>query len=438
MKVGSKKETILVVDNSLDTQEVIKRMLSSRGYKIFTASNVGQAVQLLNVEAFDLVITDLKMEGTSGLELVKHISSNHKNIEIMMITGYPSIETAIQAVKDGASDYIIKPFTEEELFSSVENILERVRIRKLSINNKGEKYYEKFGIIGTSKIIKRVFEMIEKSSKTTFTVLITGESGVGKELVARAIHYSSERAKATFVPVNCGGIPEELLESELFGYVKGAFTGATESRAGFFQTADGGTIFLDEVSEMSVSMQVKLLRVLQDKEVYMIGSRKSQKVNVRIIAATNKNLIKLIEKGDFREDLYYRLNVISIEVPPLRERGDDIIILTNYFAKKFSEEIGKPTPMFTDDALLFLKQYHWSGNVRELENLVSRLIVMSDSEVIDIPDLPSVMRFSVSENRDLTRSLSEMEMEYIKNVLENVNGNKSLASKILKIDRIAK
>jgi transcriptional regulator with PAS, ATPase and Fis domain len=253
--------------------------------------------------------------------------------------------------------------------------------------------------------------------------------------VARAIHYTSKRGSAPFVPVNCGGIPESLLESELFGYVKGAFTGAMESRAGFFQTADGGTIFLDEISETSLSMQVKLLRVLQEKEVYMVGSTQPRKVNVRILAATNKNLLDLVNKGLFREDLYYRLNVIDIALPTLQERGDDTILLARHFAKKFSKEMGKPEPHFTDKALEILRNYAWPGNVRELENVIRRLVVMTDSERIDAPDLPSLMRFSGQRERGLNRTLAAVEAEHIRNVLASVDGNKSRASEILGIDR---
>ncbi|MDD3626801.1 MAG: sigma-54 dependent transcriptional regulator, partial [bacterium] len=260
-------------------------------------------------------------------------------------------------------------------------------------------------------------------------------SGTGKELVARSIHYNSNRASFRFVPVNCGGIPEELLESELFGYVKGAFTGASETRAGFFQTADGGTIFLDEISETSIGMQVKLLRVLQDKDVYMIGGRKPEKVNVRIIAATNKNLSKLVEKNLFREDLYFRLNVINIEIPPLRDRENDIILLINYFSNKFAENLGKPVPKFSDNALRVLKNYYWPGNVRELENVIQRILVMSEEEIVDVPDLPGLMHFSALQGSGFDRTLEEVEAEYISNVLQKNNGNKTRAAEILGIDR---
>jgi DNA-binding NtrC family response regulator len=280
-----------------------------------------------------------------------------------------------------------------------------------------------------------VFRAIEKAAGTSATVLISGESGTGKELVARAIHYSSPRASAPFVPVNCGGIPEGLLESELFGYVKGSFTGANESRAGFFQTADGGTIFLDEIAETSLPMQVKLLRVLQDREVYMVGATRSRKVDVRIVAATNKDLSTLVAKDQFREDLFFRLSVITIAVPPLRERGDDILLLVRHFAKRFAEEQGRPAPRFTDAAVEVLRGYNWPGNVRELENVVRRLVVMHDGDRIDVPDLPSLMRYSAPRENGVHRTLAEVEGEHIRNVLSGVGGNKSRAAEILGIDR---
>jgi len=281
----------------------------------------------------------------------------------------------------------------------------------------------------------KVLKAIEKAASTTATVLITGESGTGKELVARAIHYGSSRASAPFVPVNCGGIPEGLLESELFGHVKGAFTGATETRAGFFQTADGGTIFLDEISDTSPSMQVKLLRVLEDKEVCMVGSSKSRLADVRIVAATNKDLLGLVDKGVFREDLFYRLNVITIAMPPLRKRDDDILELIKHFADKFAAESGKSAPEFSDNALVALRNYQWPGNVRELENVIQRLVVMTEGDLIEVPDLPSLMRFSALRGSGLNRTLAVVEAEHIHNVLASVEGNKTRAAEILGIDR---
>jgi transcriptional regulator with PAS, ATPase and Fis domain len=281
----------------------------------------------------------------------------------------------------------------------------------------------------------KVWVDIEKAAKSPATVLITGESGTGKELVARAIHYNSSRASAPFVPINCGGIPENLLESELFGYVKGAFTGAIETRAGFFQTAEGGTIFLDEISETSLTMQVKLLRVLQDKEVCLVGAREHQKVDVRIIAATNKDLLSLVKKDEFREDLYYRLNVITIDIPPLRDREGDILLLVQNFSVKFAEELGKPVPRLSDNALQVLNGYEWPGNVRELENIIQRLVVMTEGSVIDAPDLPALMRFSALRGVSPQKTLAEIEAEHILCVLSSVDGNKTQAAKILGITR---
>ncbi|RKX17796.1 MAG: sigma-54-dependent Fis family transcriptional regulator, partial [Candidatus Zixiibacteriota bacterium] len=292
-----------------------------------------------------------------------------------------------------------------------------------------------YGLLGQSGAMRKVYDAIAKVAPSNANVLITGESGTGKELVARAIHYSSKRSSAPFVPVNCGGIPEGLLESELFGYVKGAFTGAVETRAGFFQTADGGTIFLDEISETSLAMQVKLLRVLQDKEVCMVGANRSRPVEVRILAATNKDLLSLVKKGTFREDLYFRLNVITIAVPPLRERNSDILLLVNHFAKKFAKESDKPALRFSDKALEALKNYNWPGNVRELENIIQRIVVMSEGELIDVPDMPSLLRFSVMTETGFKRTLAEVETEHISNVLASVGGNKTRAAEILGIDR---
>lgn len=297
VKVDNKN--ILVVDDSSDTLEVIRRNLLSRGYKVFTAPGVEEALGVLSSTGIDLVITDLKMPKASGLDLVRHVRENLKNTEIIMITGYASIEGAVTAVKTGAEEYLAKPFTDEELFAAVKRALDKLRMRKTANGESPGKPGGFFGLVGDSKAICRVFESIEKVASTNANVLIFGESGTGKELVARAIHYSGNKVSAPFVPVNCGGIPEGLLESELFGHVKGAFTGAIETRAGFFQTADGGTIFLDEVSETSLSMQVKLLRVLQDKQVFMVGANKPHQVNVRILAATNKDLMSQVKKGVF-------------------------------------------------------------------------------------------------------------------------------------------
>jgi len=281
----------------------------------------------------------------------------------------------------------------------------------------------------------KVFAAIEKASATSATVLITGESGTGKELVARAIHYSGARASAPFVPVNCGSIPEGLLESELFGHVKGAFTGAAESRAGFFHSADGGTIFLDEISETSPSMQVSLLRVLQDKEVRMVGSSKARRVDVRVVAATIHDLLSLVKRGKFREDLFYRLNVIAISVPALRDRGEDGVVLARHFAAKYATDYEKQPPEFSAQALDAMRHYEWPGNVRELENLIQHLVVMMEGTTVEVSDLPSLMRFSVPKSLGVHRTLAEVEAEHIRNVLASVDSNISRAASILGVDR---
>jgi len=432
---SASKESILVVDDALSTLEVLERNLKTEHYQVFTASSVPEAIRVLEATPVDLVVTDLKMPEVSGIDLVRHVRENLKDTEVIMITGYPSIDGAVTAVKAGAQDFLSKPFTDEELLSAVRRTLDKLQARKTVQGSTEEVEPSSYGLLGTSEPMQRVFRSIAKAVSTSATVLISGESGTGKELVARAIHYHSPRASSPFVPVNCGAIPEELLESELFGHVKGAFTGALETRAGFFQTADGGTIFLDEISETSLSMQVKLLRVLQDKEVVMVGSTRPRKVDVRILASTNKDLGSLVKKGLFREDLFFRIHVITIDLPPLRERGEDLLILIHHFNARFAEELGKPIPQFSDQALQVLRNYHWPGNVRELENVIQRLIVMTDGGLIEVPDLPSLMRFSALQEVGFHRTLAEVEEEYIRNVLASVNGNKTRASKVLGIDR---
>jgi DNA-binding NtrC family response regulator len=432
---AAERERILVVDDSADTLEVLQRNLQSKGYQVFTAPGVEEAVRILQQTAVDLVITDLMMPKASGLDLVRHVRENLKNTEVMMITGYPSIGSAVDAVKTGAEEYLAKPFTDVELFSAVGRSLEKLRNRRAAETPAKPTLASPFGLVGESPAMHQVFSALAKVAATPATVLITGESGTGKELAARAIHYSSPRASAPFVPVSCAAIPEGLLESELFGHLKGAFTGASETRAGFLQTAEGGTIFLDEISSTPLSTQVKLLRVLQEKEVCMVGSTRGRRVDIRILAATNKDLLGLVKKGTFREDLYFRLNVLAIDMPPLRGRGNDVLLLIRHFAEKFAAEMGRKVPDFSPQALQVLRNYHWPGNVRELENVVQRLVVMNEAGAVEVPDLPSLMRFSGLRNASYDRTLAEVEAEYVRNVLASVNGNKTRAAEILGIDR---
>ena len=433
--ISAKKSKILVVDDSADTLEMIGRNLTARGYSVITAMSVMEATNSLKSHPVDLVITDLKMPKINGLELVKYIRENFKETEVMMITGYATIEGAVQAVKTGAEEYLTKPFTDEELFSAVERTLKKLSIRKAASTKPVTNPFMTYGILGDSPPMQKVYSEVEKVALSIANVLISGESGTGKELVARAIHYSSTRASSPFIPVNCGGIPETLLESELFGYVKGAFTGALETRAGFFQTADGGTIFLDEISETSLAMQVKLLRVLEDKEICMVGNTRPIKLDVRIIAATNKDLSILVKKNTFREDLFFRVNVINISLPPLRDRGDDILLLVNHFTKKFAEEAEKPVPTFSDKALAILRNYYWPGNVRELENVIQRIVIMTDDKIINVSDMPELLRFTQLGRTQFTGTLADVEKVYIQKVLANVKNNKTKAAEILGIDR---
>lgn len=428
-----KRERILVVDDSPGTLEVLRRNLVSKGFLVLTAGGGAEAIGILDNNPVDLIISDVRMPDIDGLDLLRHIRENFKDNEVLLITGFPTVEGAVRAIKYGADNYLTKPFTDDELFEAVDRALEKLRLRKQLARTPPASV--RHGFVGDSKPMVEVYKAIARAAASSATVLIQGESGTGKEIIARAIHYHSARASFPFVPVNCGSIPEQLLESELFGYVKGAFTGAGSSRAGFFQTADRGTILLDEVSEASLPMQVKLLRVLQEKEICMLGSSTVRKVDVRVTAATNKDLQALTGKGLFREDLFYRLNVFTINVPPLRERGDDIILLIQHFITKKAEEFGRKPPRLSDEALHILRAYHWPGNVRELENVIQRLLAMTEGDLIEVPDLPSLMRFSALRTGDLTRPLAEIELEYIRNVLASVNDNKSAAAAILGIDR---
>ena len=432
--MGVEHERILVVDDAEDTLEILRRNLISQGYEVDTAASVADAIGVLSTKQVDLVVTDFKMPGASGLDLVRHVRENLRDTEVMMITGYPSVEGAVAAVKTGAEDYLAKPFTDDELFAAARRALTRLEARRAARATPVRRGLAG-GLIGESPAMREVFDSIARAATTAATVMITGESGTGKELVARAIHYGSRRAAAPFVPVNCGAIPESLQESELFGYARGAFTGAVETRAGLFQTADGGTIFLDEVGETSPSMQVRLLRVLQDKEVCMVGSDRARKVDVRVVAATNKDLPGLVSKGIVREDLFYRLNVLSIALPPLRDRGKDILVLANHFSAKFGREQDRTPPRFSERVVEALLGYAWPGNVRELENLVQRLVVMNDADVVEAPDLPVHMRFSAVRDSGLDRPLAEVETEHIRRVLAHVAGNKTRAAQILGIDR---
>ncbi len=435
MADGDIGRPVLIVDDSEATLEVLRRNLEAEGYVVLTAPGVAEALQILRTTQVDLVVTDIKMPRISGHDLVRHVRENLKDTEVMVITGHPDVDGAVAAMKNGATDYLTKPFTDDELITAVSRAFDKLDSRQVDMEQ-SPRALGRHGLLGESAAMQKVSSQIGRASRTDATVLVTGESGTGKELVARAVHYESKRAAAPFVPVNCGAIPQDLLESELFGHVKGAFTGATETRAGFFLTADGGTIFLDEIGETSPAMQVKLLRVLQDKLVSMVGSSRSRKVDVRVIAATNKDVTKLVDSGTLREDLYFRVNVIPLHLPPLRERDGDVVLLARHFTAKLSEDLDRPPPRLSDRVLEIFRRYAWPGNVRELENVVQRLVVMAEGDTIDAPDLPSHMRFSAAGAApDLTRTLKEVETAHVRAVLESVGGNKTRAAQILGIDR---
>jgi DNA-binding NtrC family response regulator len=430
-----RKIRILVVDDAPDTVELIRRNLEFFGHRVWTAAHVRGAIALWEEQDFDLVITDWKMPEHSGMDLVRFIRERDSVIGILMVTGYASIEGAVNAVHTGVDEYLPKPFTDDDLRAAVDKALEKVATRQ-TVHNTTAEPESSYGIIGRSQEMRAVFAAIEKAAKSNATVLITGESGTGKELVARAIHYQGKRHSAPFVPINCSAIPQELIESELFGYVKGAFTGALANRPGFFQTANGGSLFLDEIGEMNLGMQSKLLRVIQEKEISQLGSRRTQTIDVRYIAATNKDLRVLVDKGAFRGDLFYRLNIVTIDLPPLNHRPEDVPILIRHFASRFAAETGKPAPRFSDAVLDILTHYDWPGNVRELENLVLRLLVMLDKDTVEPADLPVAMRTShIHGSNGALRTLAEVEIEHIRFVVQAVRGNISEAARVLDIDR---
>lgn len=428
-----KKENILIVDDNYDMLELLQRNLKDLNFHSYKATSVIEAIDILKSSTIDLLITDLQMPEINGIELIKYADEHFPNIPKLVITGFPSVDTAINAVKSGALDYLTKPFTFEELKKSIHNCLKNKK--KNPLNKKVEDSDDFItNLVGISKEHTQLIDIIKRVKNNKATVLIQGESGTGKELIARSIHYNGNFASKPFISVNCGGIPENLIESELFGYVKGAFTGANETKAGLFHAAENGTIFLDEIGTATHSVQTRLLRVLQEKEIYMIGSQKPQKINVRIISATNSNLQNSIENGTFREDLYYRLNVVNIETTPLRDRKTDIPVLITTFLKKYGKEYGKPDITITQKAIDILTRHNWPGNIRELENIIQRLIILSD-KIIDTNSLPKSLKYKEPIEHEKLKPLHEIEKSYILKVLAAVNNNKTKAAEILQIDR---
>ncbi|WP_296149921.1 sigma-54 dependent transcriptional regulator [uncultured Flavobacterium sp.] len=433
-----KKENILIVDDNYDMLELLQRNLKAQNFHTYKASSVTEAIEILKYTEIDLLITDLQMPGINGMELIKYADEHFPSVPKLVITGFPSVDSALDAVKSGALEYLVKPFTSEELKKAVQNSFQKelnTKKKTSSYSPVPEKAIENYaGIVGSSKQFEHLVEVIERVKDNKATILIQGESGTGKELIARAIHYKGAFASNPFVTVNCGGIPENLMESELFGYVKGAFTGANETKKGLFQEASGGTIFLDEIGTAPASVQTRLLRVLQEKEVSMIGAAKAEKIDIRIIAATNSDLYEMAQKGDFREDLYYRLNVVNIETVPLRERKKDIGPMINTFLKKYGNEYGKTGISISEKAAEILLRHSWPGNVRELENIIQRMIIMSDG-LIDVSDIPDYLKYREPLEGESLKSLKEIEKSHILKVLAAVDNNKTKAAEILQIDR---
>ena len=440
---------LLVVDDDPVFLDLLKEVLTKEGYEVTVALGGGEAIAKGMENPFDIVITDVRMEDKDGMEVLRAFKKHSPETTVIMITAFGSIETAIEAVREGAFDYISKPFKMDEMTFTLRRALEQRRLLQENRFYRRElltKYQFK-NVIGQTPAMVQVYKTIAKIADTKSTVLLYGESGTGKELVARSIHYNSPRNQRPFIPVDCASLVETLLETELFGHVRGAFTGAVSAKKGLFEEADGGTLFLDELANITLSMQTKLLRFLQEHEIKRVGGTESLKVDLRIIAATNQQLEPLVREGKFREDLFYRLNVVTITLPPLRERREDIPLLANHFVQKFSEEYKKTISHISPEALEILLQYSWPGNVRELENTIERAVILTVHPIILPEDLPQKLLDIVPGKRlddlkkryplmpDRLLSLKDVEKNYVIKVLKETKGNKKKAAEILGIER---
>jgi two-component system response regulator PilR (NtrC family) len=436
---------VLVVDDEQSMRELLAIMLRQAGYDVAVADGGEAAIPMLKSESFDLVVTDLRMRKVDGLAVLKAAKDSSPRTAVLVVTAFASTDTAVEAMKLGAYDYITKPFKLDELKLTVANALERRRLQEenqaLRRQLRRERGFENF--VGRSPKMLDVFETIRKTADSGSTVMITGESGTGKELVAQALHWESSRRSGPFVSVNCGAVPETLMESELFGHVKGAFTGAVASTEGLFAAADGGTLFLDEITEIPQSVQVKLLRAIQERQIRRVGDTRDVKVDVRLVAASNRDLGKAVADGVLREDLFYRLNVIPVHLPPLRDRREDIPHLVAHFIKKLSREVGREVSGATPDALAVLEQYHWPGNIRELENVVERAMVLGSSDTLTADALPPTLRQPrdhdevpvelPTEGVDLEAMLDRIERRYIQLALDRVGGVQTRAAELLRV-----
>jgi two-component system, NtrC family, response regulator PilR len=441
-------EKILVVDDERSLREVLSIMLKRAGYAVTEAEDGEEAIGHVNREIFDLVITDLRMPKADGMAVLKAVKSSSPETVVLVITAFATADSAVDAMKQGAYDYLTKPFQVDEVQLIIRNALEKRRLSAENILLKREMASQSSfaQIIGQSEAIQKVFDVVRKVADAKSNVLIFGESGTGKELVARAIHYNSARSPMPFVAVNCSAVPETLLESELFGHMKGSFTGAMANKAGLFEVANGGTIFLDEIGDTTPTIQVKLLRVIQEREFRRVGGTQDVKVDVRIVAATNKDLEKAVADGSFREDLYYRLDVIPIRLPPLRLRTGDIPLLVKHFLEKFSQESGKPAPVLTSEAMHVLLGHEWRGNVRELENLIERVVAfsvgapVSDDDIrgwlhrVVAPQQQGVPRDLPEDGLDLEGLINGIEKDLLLQALERAKWVKKKAARLLRLN----
>lgn len=442
------KSRILVVDDEESIREFLEIMLKKEGYEITLAEDGQKAKDLLTKKTFDMIISDLQMPHVTGIELLKHVKESYPDTVFMLITAFGTTETAVEAMKMGAYDYLTKPFKIDEVRLNIQNAL---RSRNLEVENRSlkkelVKEYSFQNMIGNSQAMHAIFDMVKRVSQTPTNVLITGESGTGKEVVAKAIHYNGPLKDRPFVTVNCGAIPENLMESEMFGHKKGSFTGAVADKSGLFEVADGGTLFLDEVGELPLTIQVKLLRAIQERVIRRVGATEDHKVDVRIIAATNRNLEEMVQKGTFRQDLFYRLNVINIKTPGLRDRRDDIPLLANFFLKKYNERLNKNIGAISAEAMEILKKYDYPGNVRELENLIERTVALEGGATILPESLPPMVNTSsgrkmASSNEieigddgvDLDKVMGQIEKELLIKAIHSAGGVKKRAAKLLHI-----
>jgi len=435
------KNRILIIEDDKRLREVLKKILNREGFDVEISGDGAGGITEIKQDFFDIALTDLKMPGIDGMEVLKAIKKISPQTYVIIMTAYGTIDSAVEAIKNGAFDYITKPFKTEEILIVTKKALEDRALRKKIeyLTGQVEQRYKFDNIIGKSKAMQDVFEMIKRVSRTDTTVLITGKTGTGKELVAKAIHFNSKRKEKPFVVVNSSAIPETLLESELFGYIKGAFTGALRDKRGLFQEAHQGTLFLDEIGEIPPSVQVKLLRAIEDQIITPVGGTKGEKVDIRLLAATNHELQEEVNKGSFRSDLYYRLRVMSIHLPELKERREDIPMLAKHFLKKYNSSLKKEVRTISKETLNLLLDYDWPGNVRELEHAVERAVLVCDSEDILPEHLPPEIQFP--EERRIRRageegiSLETVEKEYIKMILKKTRGHKSKAASILGMDR---